>query len=444
MSVLSILSFIVVFGILIIVHELGHYVAALWAGVHVKEFGIGIPPKMMTLGHWRGTEFTLNWLPIGGFVRPAGEDDFSVEGGLAAAPKRHRIIVLAAGSFMNLVLALVLFIAMYLIGEPIPVSTISINEVAAGSIAEEAGLQHGDVISAVNGEKIDASFKLESILESNIGQPVDIIVGREGQPVDINLTPIASSDAASNYIGATTLTSPLYDVMIRFIESDGPAAEAGLQVDDMLLSANGAPISTIQDMIDVTQANLGEPIELNVMRLGQIQTLTVTPRTEWPEGQGPTGIVLGRNYVDFVKSNLPFGAAVTQSFNDVGFQIRETLMIPVRLIRDQLQPEEARLVSIKGIYDINRVVVEDSVAVGSIFPMLQLAGFISVALAIANLLPLPALDGGRILFVIVEAIRGKRVPAEREGFVHAMGMAMLLVLMVVLVVNDIVNPIIPR
>ncbi len=441
MSVLSILSFIIVFGILIIVHELGHYVASLWAGVHVKEFGIGIPPKAMTLGHWRGTEFTLNWLPIGGFVRPAGEDDFSVEGGLAAAPKMHRIVILAAGSFMNLVLALVLFVAMYVIGEPQPIATISVNEVAAGSIAEEAGLQHGDIISAVNGEKISADFQLEQALSSNAGNEIEIIVGRNSEAVTVSLTP---DSAADNYIGASTLATPIYDVIIRLVEPDGPAAEAGLQVDDMLLSANGSPISSVQDMIDVTQANLGEPIALDVMRLGQVQTLTVTPRTEWPEGQGPTGIVLGRNYVDFVKSNLPFGQAVSQSFSDVGFQIRETLMIPVRLIRDQLQPEEARLVSIKGIYDINRVVVEDSVAVGSIFPMLQLAGFISVALAIANLLPLPALDGGRILFVLVEAIRGKRVPAEREGFVHAMGMAMLLALMVVLVINDIVNPIIPR
>ncbi len=442
MSLLSILSFVVVFGILIIVHELGHYVAALSVGVHVKEFGVGIPPKMVTLGHWRGTEFTLNWLPIGGFVRPAGEDDFAVEGGLAAASKRARIIVLAAGSFMNFLLAIVLFTAMYVIGEPVPISTVSVAEVAAGSIAADAGLQQGDIVSSANGTAINADFQLNQILADNVGQSVDLVLGRGDEVVDISISPIADTDGSANYIGATLLAEPIYDVMIRMVEETGPAAEAGLQENDMLLAANGAPINTVQDMIDATQASLGEPIALDIMRQGQVQTLEVTPRTEWPENQGPTGIVLGRNYVDFVQSNIPFGQAFTQSFRDVGFQVRETLMIPVRLIRDQLQPEEARLVSIKGIYDINRVVVEDSVAVGSVFPMLQLAGFISVALAIANLLPLPALDGGRIMFVIIEAIRGKRIPAEREGFVHAMGMALLLLLMVVLVVNDIVNPII--
>lgn len=422
-SIRNLAIFVLIVGGLIFLHELGHFVAAIRLGVKVKEFGLGFPPRaagitrdregnfrliwgsavLHLFGFFKGllwlttrfattlvrtfhlrsavneaysayrneqrriseaikqqsvdTEsviYSLNWIPLGGFVKPAGEDDPSVPDGLSASPKLTRFIVLAAGPAMNLLVGVIVFTVAFMSGYPQYTDRILIAAVVSGAPADLAGVKPGDVVTSANNQAINSTEALKNITHSNLGRPIALALERGTERLEI----------------------------------------------------------------------------------------AVTPRTEWPEGEGPMGVALDYEWT-LVTQPLP--QAFISGVAQVGVQIRETFMMPVRVVTGQIKPSEARVVSIIGIKQINDVVVETAVEAQSLFPIFQFTGMITVALAIANLLPLPALDGGRILFVLIEAARGRRVDPLREGYVHIMGMLVLLALMGLLILNDILNPIVvPR
>ncbi len=193
---LWILTVIPALGFLIFVHELGHFLTALRLGIKVEEFGFGYPPRIMTLFRWRGVPVTLNWLPLGGFVRMAGEEgNFEVEGSLATAPPWKKIPVMAAGAFMNMVTAIVIFaLIMGVAGQPDPVGPVTISNVAPNSPAEQANLQPNDVILAIDGQRIDSIGTLHELLEPRLGKPVTFDIERtapqEGTTTfNVTLTP---------------------------------------------------------------------------------------------------------------------------------------------------------------------------------------------------------------------------------------------------------------
>ncbi|HEX6289358.1 MAG TPA: M50 family metallopeptidase [Herpetosiphonaceae bacterium] len=177
---LWILTVIPALGFLIFVHELGHFLTALRLGIKVEEFGFGYPPRIMTLFHWRGVPVTLNWLPLGGFVRMAGEEgNFDVEGSLASAPPWKKIPVMAAGSLMNIITAILIFaLIMGVAGQPDPVGAVTISSVATNSPAAQANLQPGDVILAIDGQKIDSIGTLHELLEPRLGKQVTLDIQR--------------------------------------------------------------------------------------------------------------------------------------------------------------------------------------------------------------------------------------------------------------------------
>ena len=348
-------AFILVLTPIILVHELGHFVAARLSGIRVEEFGIGFPPRALTLFKRGGTTYSLNWIPVGGFVRPAGEDDPTVSGGFASASKRARFFTLIAGSGANILFALFLFWIAFMIGPP--KFEVSIPEVVPGSPAEMAGIRVGDVILEINGLEVETS-----------------------------------------------------DVVIE----------------------------------EVTSA-AGTPLEIVVRRDGELIPVVVTPRMpgEYDEAtEGPTGIVIRSDPSGGNISADPIEAVgmAGQSIFDV---VYGTLRAPLMLIQGQISASQARPVSVVGISQLAGAAAEETAQRRDLFPILWFAGIISVALGFTNLLPIPALDGGRISFVLVEAIRGRRIEPEREGMVHLVGMLVLLGLMVLIIIQDIVNPIIP-
>nr|MBN1228781.1 site-2 protease family protein [Anaerolineae bacterium] len=347
----AIIAFIVVIGPLIFLHELGHFWAARLNKIKVEEFGIGFPPRMLTLFERNGTKYTLNWLPMGGFMRPAGEDDLTIEGGLAAAPKMARFQVLIAGSAMNFLVALVLLVFMFIIGAP----------------------------------------------------------------------------------------EPLPGVLIEGVEAGSPAEQAGIQVGDMIMEVNGATITHYEDLKTQIYKNLGEPIVVTVYRDEQPFEVSMTPRAEWPEGQGPTGILMQTLYE--TKRYGPF-AAIGRAFQEIGTLLKTFVELPGMVVRQQIEPRYLRPVSMIGISQLGGQAVEASIQQDALWPIVQLTAFISLALAITNLLPIPALDGGRIMFVLLEALRGSRIKPEREALVHFVGFAILIAAMLVFMYLDIVDPLI--
>ncbi len=354
MNVVQIAIFILLFGVLVFLHELGHFLVARLFKIEVEEFGFGFPPRMVTLGKVGGTLITLNWIPFGGFVRPKGEADASAEGGLAAANPWVRLSVAVAGPVMNIVLGIALFTVMfYQAGVP----KIVVDSVGQGSAAQSAGLQAGDVFVSVNGVEIDNAERLVSVIQANLDKPIPIVVKRNGKLVE-------------------------------------------------------------------TQA---------------------APRSKPLEGQGSLGVVLAQRF-----EPIPFSQAIPAAVQTTYDQAHALVTLPAQLIRGTIPPEQARLVGPVGIYDMfsqARQLDEQAASLPpseqSIPPVntLALIATLSVALGLTNLLPLPALDGGRILFTLPEILTGKRIPQQYENLVHLIGFATLLLLMIYITTQDIINPI---
>ncbi len=354
MSILwAIGGFFIVLTPIVLVHELGHFWAARLSNIRVEEFGFGLPPRALKIAERNGTIYSLNWIPLGGFVRPAGEDDPTVEGGLASASKRARFFVLVAGASANLIMAFLVFWLVFVIGTP----AVAITAVNPDSPAFAAGLQAGDVVLAVEGVKADSSQVIAAPMYDKGGQPVEMLLLRDGQEIVLNVIPRET--------GA-------YD----------------------------------------------------------------------PGQEGPIGVALGMAAGGERIRRNPFDAAVASAVS-IGEYAKLFVSVPAMLIRGELSPSEARPISIVGISQIAGRSVEATAVNRDLFPLLNMIAFINVALGLTNLLPIPALDGGRIMFVLIEAIRGRRIEPEREGMVHVIGMLVLLGLMIFMMVQDIVNPIIP-
>jgi regulator of sigma E protease len=194
-------QFIVGLFALILLHEFGHFIVARLLKVEIEEFGIGFPPRMVKLFEAGGTQYTINWIPLGGFVRPKGENDPNVPGGLAAASPWVRLGVLLAGPGMNLLIGLLLAVMfVYSLGDPI-LNKVTIQQVAVQSPAAEAGLQAGDLIVAVNGEPIDNTQKLQNLIEANLGKPTTVVYQRGSQTFTVTVTPRVSPPANQGAVG---------------------------------------------------------------------------------------------------------------------------------------------------------------------------------------------------------------------------------------------------
>jgi regulator of sigma E protease len=334
------LLFVIILGSLILVHELGHFIAAKLTGVKVEEFGIGFPPRIGRLFTMGETEFTLNWIPLGGFVRPAGEDDPEVPGGLAASSKRVRTAVLLAGPIANILFALLVYMFAFKFAAP-----------------------------------------------------------------DLNRVSVAD------------------------VQPDTPAASVGLQDGDIITSIDDVPIDTIQD-------RLGQPMTVVVERGVETLSFELVPRTEYPDNQGPMGITI--SHPTRQASWTEAGALSVEAINN---QFVFMIQLPGRLLSGEASPEEARVSGLKGIHDMLAWANDIDQASDRPYLTLSITGMISVGLALANLLPIPALDGGRLMFVAYEAVFHRRVPPQYEGLAHAIGFVVLIALMVYFNLQDFVNPI---
>lgn len=197
----QLLEFILGLATLIVLHEFGHFLVARLFKVEVEEFGIGFPPRLVKLFDAGGTEFTLNWIPLGGFVRPKGENDPSIPGGLAAANPWVRLAVLSAGAGMNILIGVVLGIMLfYNLGDPI-LDKVLIQYIAPGSPADQAGLQVGDLITAVNGQPVDSVDTLHKAIYANLGKPTDLTYQRQDSQGIVTIIPRDPPPANEGAIG---------------------------------------------------------------------------------------------------------------------------------------------------------------------------------------------------------------------------------------------------
>lgn len=357
-TALTILEFVFAFGVLIFLHEFGHFITARLNKIEVEEFGFGFPlgDKKLKLFTAGGTDFTLNLIPLGGFCRMKGESGDTTEPGsfLAANPWR-RLTTLLGGPVTNLLLGMVI---------------------------------------------------------------IAFLFTRTGAP-------------------------DLTKVQVAAIEPGTPAAQSMMMVGDTISSVNGQKINSMTVLSTEISKNLGNSVEIVLLRNGEEIITTVTPRKDYPDGQGPLGITIVNPTI-----KLGFIQSIPRAFSATIDQGVQLVMLPVKLISGQIAPADARMVSVKGIYDmyaqvqnIDKEAAAKDPAMAGLNTLYFLA-IISIALGYTNLLPIPALDGGRIIFLIPELLFRKRVPPQLEGKIHMVAFAILMVLMVVLVINDIINPIV--
>lgn len=343
----SLLSFAAILSLLVLAHELGHAAAAKACGIQVEEFGLGYPPRICVLARREGTLYTLNAIPIGGFVRLRGEDNHA-PGGFAQADLRARFTVLAAGSLMNIALALALSFLCYWGGWPEPAEeAVAIQHVFPHSPAEAAGLREGDIVLAVNGRRVK--------------KPSQIV-------------PLENS-----------------------------------------------------------------PVILTIRRGEKRLEIAAAPRQNPPPGQGPLGILVISQPTRLERRRCPAKEALLQGTADVIGIIALTLAAPGLVLAHLLPREAVRPVGPVGLAKLVSQATHASLATGWLFPLLRLTSFFSASLAVTNLLPLPGLDGGRILFLLAEAL-GKRIAPEREKAIHRLGFAFLLGLVALTAFYDLAHP----
>ena len=237
------------------------------------------------------------------------------------------------------------------------------------------------------------------------------------------------------YIVGVPGVAPDGPVKLADVSPDSPAAQAGLQPGDVVVSLNGQQVD-VQTFRDQTQSHLGQPIDVGVQHAsGQTDHVTLTPRTNPPQGQGAVGVVLAGGLVHF----NPL-IAVQQGFKQTVFTIGMTLTLPKMLIEGTIAPSDARLTGLVGMAQATSGAVDYVVDTGVWYPIFFLTGLFSAGLSVANMLPIPALDGGRLFFVLLEWIRGRRIPPEREAAYHFVGIVVLLTLMVIISFNDLFSP----
>lgn len=376
---LTILVFLLILSILVLVHEAGHFFVAKFFKIKVEEFGFGLPPR--AFGKKFGeTIYSINWLPIGGFVKLYGEDeagggriqvsdrsssakeqatktkDPNIDRAFFSKPAWQRALVVFAGVFMNFVLAVVIISFLFsVVGVPVPKDEVLISAIVKGAPAQVAGLKVGDIIQEINGVKITASSQL----------------------------------------------------------------------------------------VEIAKINAGKKLTLKIKnQKSEIKNLEVTPRIDYPKGEGPMGVAVSQ---DFSIKKYPWYQApivgVKEALNQTWLIISGLFMLVLQLAKGSVPSDVAGPV---GIAQLTGRVVQ----IGP-YAVLSLISLLSLNLAIINILPIPALDGGRLFFILFEAVTRKKVNPKFEGYAHTIGMVILLGLIALITIHDLFRlftgqPIIPK
>ncbi len=438
---MTILAAIVVLGILIFVHELGHFLVAKRSGVGVLKFSLGFGPKLF--GVKRGeTEYLVSALPLGGYVKMIGEDpaDESAE---AADPARSfsrksvgtRARIILAGPLANLLLPVLIFWGVFaIVGQPYFLPVIGTPD--PGSPAAEAGLLPGDRVQAVDGVAVERWTEVEAAVQASAGRPLAFRVAREGRTFDLTLTPrsVETRDVFGQALPAWDVgLRPLVSTRIGQVLPGHVAEQAGLRSGDRIVALNGSPVAEWDQLAKFIHGNPGKLVRLTVERDGRRFDVLVTPRpTKQPtaSGQEEVGLIGIGPAPESRYQRLNPVAALAAGLSKTADLTVLIVQGFVKLIQAKISPR-----TIGGPILIGQMAGE--VVQRGPVELLSFTALLSINLAILNLLPIPVLDGGHLLFSLIEWLRGKPVSLRKREIAQQVGLVLLVGLMIFAFYNDI-------
>lgn len=411
----TILSVVAVITLVIFVHELGHFVTAKRLGIIVEEFGFGFPPRLLRLWRDRATIYVRGEKLL---IDKGVETPEALQ---ARSAVRYETRVDSKGR---------------------PV----ITEIEVVDPKEATGAAYVEKFDPGTEYTINAIPVLAFV--RMLGEDDPTTPGSLARSSKRTRFVVLSAGAGMNLVLAMVLfvvaflvgwpEPSLYGVLVAEVAEGSPAETAGLQANDIILSIGNQRIETPDQVKALTDEHLGRVMWLEIQRQGEVFQVSLAPRYQPPEGEGPMGVAIVGPWVARIEpTRYPLGQAIVRGIRQAGNAVAMVVMVPVQILQGLIPIEQARPTGIVGIARITADAVEQSVDTGWLFPVVQLTAVISIAIGITNLLPIPALDGGRLLFVFLEAIRGKRISPEREGAIHFIGLTALLALMLVITYFDI-------
>lgn len=377
--------------------------------------------------------YTVNWAPLGGFVRLAGESNPKIPRSLASKGVGTRFIVLVAGSFMNAILPLLIFTVLFMVPRDVIVGQVQVVDVNPGSPASETGIQPGDIVLESNGNSIENISDLTRITNLNGGSSMDWLILRGGRQELVSLNPSYGLPEGNWRVGIM-ISDESGQVVVGDVFPGSPADAAGLQPGDVVLAAGEQRINAQQDLIDAIAVNQDAELQLMINRDGLERRIPVFPAFDQPpDPQWRTGVTTTILDSRTVSRSEPIWKAVPESFVSTW----ELLVMVKQGFSGAISSGQAPQVA--GPVGIAKVAGEFT-REGGFTGWLIITILLSVNLAILNILPIPMLDGGRVVFVLLEWVRrGRRIPAEKEGLVHLIGFVVLMAGVLAITANDIKN-----
>lgn len=420
----NVLAFTFALGVIIFVHEFGHLVVAKAFNVRVTAFSLGFGPRLW--GFRRGeTDYRLSAVPLGGYVKLGGEQPDEVTGDpreFLSKPRWQRVLVYLAGPAMNVVLAVVLIAVVFMLGTVIlnlPDMPAVVGGVEAGSSAEAAGLQNGDLIVAIDGKEVDDWPDVTFALITAPGRPVALTVERAGRTFAATVTPAADErDGTGDLAGLIPQLLP----SITTVERGGAADQAGIQSGDKVQGVDGRPMADIQEFVAYISARPGVPIALELLREDRIVALTVVPADVG--GSGKIGVGIG-----YYQRYGPIDAVVQSARYNVQI-VEQTFLVLGKIFTRQISAKSALAGPIE-------IAAQSGAAARNGFRyLIYLMGFISISIAIVNLLPIPILDGGQIFILLIEGTMRRDLSMRLKEMVAQVGFVLIVLLMLTVIYFD--------
>jgi regulator of sigma E protease len=428
----SLVAVVAVLGFMILIHEFGHYAVAKWLGVRVEQFAIGFGKRL--IGFRRGeTDYRINAIPLGGYVKMSGENPLDERTGdpreFLSHSRWHRFLIAIAGPTMNILLAIVLLTTVYMVHYEYPAvydDPTYIGWVAKDTPAAKAGLEIGDHITRVEDIQNPTWEQVRLKEAMSPGQPLSLAVERNGQTLEKTVVPEAMGVDQIGYAG----WAPKEDtVTIVDLQDDMPAAKAGLKEGDKIVALDGKPVAALAEMIESLAVTKGKPINLTVLRNGEKKTFTLQP------------ILLEKRYrvgigTEQMKvKTLPFAAAFSKSL----VENRQNALLILELVKKMVQ-HKISIRSVEGPIRIGQAAGEAARSKGWT-PLMGLTAAISLNLGIFNLLPIPILDGGVILFLLIEGLMRRDISMNIKERVYQAAFVFLVLFAVMVIYNDLLKTI---